>query len=533
MYIPKFFHPDPTVRRQSGLLKPEINHSKILGSSLTMPYYFDIADNKDFTLSPTWFDNKFLMLQNEYRQTEENYDFLTDFGYVRNYKSSSTNAKKNLGHFFAKFNYDLNFKEFISSNLNLKISKVNNDSYLKIFENYITKSQVKPDDTNVLNNSIKLNLNHEKYNFNTGFEVYEKLDVKKSDRFQYILPYYDFDKIISNNFFNGTLNLNSNGYNDLNNTNILESIVTNNLNYKGKDLISDLGIKNNFNIYTKNFNSVGRNSSKYKSTIQSEVINLYNATISYPLIKINDKSSSYLLPKFSFNFNPSDMKDHSASIKKMDVESLFNTNRLGLTDSFESGESLTLGFDFRKENNLDDINKYFELKVATVLRAQEEKFIPKTSTLNKKNSNIFGSLDTKISKNINFKYNFAIDNDLSTFENNNLDLNFSINNLVTTFSFIEENGEMGDTNVFANSIGYKIDENNFISFKTRRNRKINLTEYYDLVYEYKNDCLTAAVKYKKTYYQDADVKPEENLLFTITLFPLTTYEYSAEDLLNE
>ena len=36
-YLPKFFHPDPTVRRQSGLLKPEINHSKILGSSLTLP----------------------------------------------------------------------------------------------------------------------------------------------------------------------------------------------------------------------------------------------------------------------------------------------------------------------------------------------------------------------------------------------------------------------------------------------------------------------------------------------------------------
>ncbi len=533
MYIPKFFHPDPTVRRQSGLLKPEINHSKILGSSLTMPYYFDIADNKDLTLAPTLFDNKFLMVQNEYRQTEKNYDLLADFGYVRNYKSSSNNTKKNLAHFFSKLNYDLNYKNFLTSNLSLNVSKVNNDSYLKVFENHITKSQVKPDDLNVLNNSIKLNLNHERFNFNTGFEIFEKLDVKKSDRFQYILPYYDFDKIISDDFFKGTLDLNSSGYNDLNNTNVLESTITNNLNYKSKDFITNLGFKNNLNIYTKNFNSVGRNSSKYKSTMQSEVINLYNTTISYPLIKINDNNSSYLLPKLSFNFNPSDMKDHSSSVKKMDAESLFNTNRLGLTDSFESGESLTLGIDFRKENNLDDINKYFELKVATVIRAEEEKFIPKTSTLNKKNSNIFGSLDAKISKNLNFKYNFAIDNDLSTFENNNLDMNLSLNNLVTTFSFIEENGEMGDTNVFGGSLGYKIDENNFISFKTRRNRKINLTEYYDLVYEYKNDCLTAAVKYKKTYYQDADIKPEENLLFTITLFPLTTYEYSAEDLLNE
>ena len=49
----------------------------------------------------------------------------------------------------------------------------------------------------------------------------------------------------------------------------------------------------------------------------------------------------------------------------------------------------------------------------------------------------------------------------------------------------------------------------------------SLTEYYDLVYEYKNDYLTAGIKYKKTYYNDRDVKPNEDLLFTITLFPLT------------
>ena len=91
---------------------------------------------------------------------------------------------------------------------------------------------------------------------------------------------------------------------------------------------------------------------------------------------------------------------------------------------------------------------------------------------------------------------------------------------------------MGETNVFENSISYKIDKNNLLTFKTRRNRKINLTEYYDLVYEYQNDCLTAGIKYKKSYYEDRDLKPTENLLFTITLFPLTTYEYEADKFLE-
>ena len=66
------------------------------------------------------------------------------------------------------------------------------------------------------------------------------------------------------------------------------------------------------------------------------------------------------------------------------------------------------------------------------------------------------------------------------------------------------------------------------TFKTRRNRKINLTEYYDLVYEYKNDCLTAGIKYKKTYYEDRDLKPTENLFLQLTLFPLTTFEQKID-----
>ena len=91
---------------------------------------------------------------------------------------------------------------------------------------------------------------------------------------------------------------------------------------------------------------------------------------------------------------------------------------------------------------------------------------------------------------------------------------------------------MGESNVIETSLGYNFDKNNFLTFITRRNRQLNLTEYYDLVYEYKNDCLTAGIKYKKSYYEDRDLKPTENLLFTITLFPLTTYEYEAKDLVT-
>jgi LPS-assembly protein len=327
----------------------------------------------------------------------------------------------------------------------------------------------------------------------------------------------------------------------LSNTNELNTNVINNFTFNSSNYISNLGFKNNFGINLKNLNSIGKKSSKYKSSTQSELVSLYNLDISLPLKKNTQKYKNYLTPKLSLRFNPSDMKNYSGSSRSINADNAFAINRLGLSDTFESGRSLTLGLDYSSDqktniddqkNNIDEINNYFELKLATVIRDKEEKFVPNRSTINRKNSNLFGSIKNEFSKDFEIGYDFSLDNDINTLELNAIYTKFSINNVVTEFNFIEENGERGDTNLFATSVSYEIDDNNFLSFKTRRNRLINLTEFYDLVYEYKNDCLIAGVEYKKTYYSDGDLRPTQNLLFTITLFPLTIYEHDAGDLLK-
>ena len=146
---------------------------------------------------------------------------------------------------------------------------------------------------------------------------------------------------------------------------------------------------------------------------------------------------------------------------------------------------------------------------------------------------MFGSISNKFSDYLNIGYDFSLDNNYNSFEYNDFNTTISINNFVTKFNFIEEHGETGDANILSNTTSYSFDQKNSFRFQTRRNRKLSLTEYYDLVYEYRNDCLTAGVKYKKSFYTDGDLRPTENLLFTITLFPLTTYEYQANEILDQ
>ena len=527
-YFPKFFHPDPTVERQSGFLKPQLNESKSLGTSFNLPYFHVISDNKDMTFRPTIFDSKIFMLQNEYRQENKSSSFIADFGLTRGYKSSLEGSNKNsMTHLFSKFNSDLKFKDFSKSDLEIFVEKTSNDTYLSLFDANIPLSDTKPRNKSLLKSGLKLVLDHEEYNFTSGMTLYETLSGTNSDRFQYIFPYYNFDTILNTNL-KGSFNFSSSGSNDLKNTNNLVSKMSNNLTYNSEDYFSNQGFRNNFGIHFKNFNATAKNDSIYKSNLQSDLMTIFEVETSFPLIK-QEKSNilNSIIPKISLRYNPTNMKNYTNVERTINADNIFSINRLGIGDSFEAGRSLTLGVDYKKED-LEDSEKFFEFKLATVMRDKFEKDIPISSTINRKNSNIYGSIENNFSEFIKVDYNFALDNDLSTFEYNSINAEFSINNFVTEFNFNERNGLAGNTNSIGNTSSIKFDENNYFTFNTRRNRKTSLTEYYDLVYEYKNDCLTAGITYKKTYYSDRDIRPNEDLLFTITLFPLTTLEQNVD-----
>ncbi len=523
LYFPKFFHPGPTVKRQSGFLVPHIKSSNILGSSIQIPYFYALSENKDFTFKPSLFDKDIYMFQNEYRQQNKNSFLITDFNIVDGYKSKKSKEKNTLTHFFSKYQMDLNFQNFNESSLNVSLQKVNNDSYLKIFDTNIVDTDIKPDNFDTLTSDVDLNLENEKFALSTGFSAYEDLSKQNSDRYQYVLPYFDFYKsfLDTNNF--ASFDLISQGDNILKDTNSLRSRMINNLNIKSYDYYSKIGTKNNFNYYLKNTIFSGKNNSEYDSSPDVKLMNIFEFVSSFPLIHKNQDYVNYLNPKASFRINPSSMKNYKNQNRRINNDNIFNVNRLGLIDTLEAGENLTLGLEYKKEK-IDNINKYFELKLGTVLRNKSNRNIPSNSTIDKKRSNYFGSITNNLNDNMTLKYEFSINNGLDEIQYNSLGTSFSKNNFVTKFNYIEENGVIGSTNILENVTTFSFDEQNHITFKTRNNREIDLTEYYDLIYEYKNDCLVAGLKYNKTYYKDKDLEPSEDFMLSIKLIPLTGIE---------
>ncbi|MCZ6511273.1 MAG: LPS assembly protein LptD [Alphaproteobacteria bacterium] len=68
-YTPFLSHPDPTVKRKTGLLTPTFGGSDSLGSSIRLRYFWAISRDKDLTFDPIFYASNYPLITGEYRQS--------------------------------------------------------------------------------------------------------------------------------------------------------------------------------------------------------------------------------------------------------------------------------------------------------------------------------------------------------------------------------------------------------------------------------------------------------------------------------
>jgi LPS-assembly protein len=220
MYFPKFFHPDPTVKRKSGFLVPTFKNSPNSGSFLNTPYFLAIAQNKDATFSPRFYAEDKFLLQTEYRQKNLVSSHVSDFSLFAKKKGISKS------HFFYEYAKKFNIKNFDEGNIDFKFQQTSNDTYIKA--NKLKSSIMENDD--LLENSLGINLYSNDLSIVSELTVYEDLDKKDSDRFEYILPKLDLVKKINNKTkLDGDFSFESQNLIRNFNTNIFEKTISSNI----------------------------------------------------------------------------------------------------------------------------------------------------------------------------------------------------------------------------------------------------------------------------------------------------------------
>ena len=510
-YFPKFFHPDPSVKRKSGFLTPSTTSSSSLGSSITIPYFNAIAENKDNTLSPRIFFNNDILLQNEYRQVEKNSNHITDFSMKKLSNSTKT-------HFFTNTKFNPNF-DFDYSQIEFNLERTSNDTYLK--KNKIKSNTKNSNDQNLLESFIKLDFFNQDINFSIETSAYEDLTKEKdSDKYQYVFPSFSMTKNFNfENLEKGNLIYEVYGSNIKKNTNISEKKLINDFKYISNSFFSKIGTVSNYEILFKNVSTDKENSSNHENETQIRNYSTFSFNSSLPMEKKFEINSAELKPKLLLKFSPNKNNNISGLDRKIDSVNLFSSNRLNLENSVEGNQSMTLGFDFDIFNDKND--EIIGFSLGQIIKDKNDSKLPKQTTLQNKYSDLIGNTYLNLNENLQIEYNFSADNNLEILNYSNLNTEIKVNNFISKFEFLEENNDIGTESYLKSDLKYNFINNTSLSYNTRRNRKTNLTEYYNIIYEYKNDCLVASIEYNKDYYSDRDLKPNEEIFFKLSIVPFT------------
>ena len=519
-YFPKFFHPDPTVKRQSGFLAPFFTNSTTVGTGFALPYYWAISDNKDLTFSPKIYTKENVLFLNEYRQAFRNGFLTLDTSYTEGYKNtSSTKTDGSRNHIFADFNLNFNQDESYQSNLHLKIQRTSNDTYFKKHD--INTALVDSENTN-LENEIKYSFSNDDTSFDLTATVYEDLSVdKKSDKYEYILPNIMYGKTFFTEKF-GTLNFTSNALYSKFDTNKNKTFLTNDIIWSPSSYITKKGFMNSFEGMIRNTNYEARKTKEYKD---EGTVNELNTVLTYksslPLQKDGINYSNFFSPNFMLRYAPGHMRNLSNKDVYLRYTNLYSMNK---TSEIEDGLSAILGFDFKiNEKVSNESNKEkFSLSLGQVFNFDENKDIPSKSSLDQKMSDVVGEINYNFSKIGKIDYKFAIDHNFNELNYNEISTELNFGKVQFNLDYLEQQNHIGLEHYVSSGVSLNFNDNNKLTFSTKKNFKTESTELYNLSYQYAIDCLTAGLAYRREFYQDADLEPKNTLMFTITFVPFTS-----------
>tara|TARA_B100000963_G_scaffold64838_1_gene52943 strand:- start:6062 stop:8458 length:2397 start_codon:yes stop_codon:yes gene_type:complete len=511
-YLPKLAHPDPTVKRRSGFLVPSFSDSNNLGPGISIPYFFDLNKDKNFTLTSRMFVSENPLFLGEYHQVFKNSNFYIDAGFTEGFKkTSSTKKTGEKSHFFSKFTKKFDLNEDASSTLDISVQSVSDDSYLKLFK---IDSSLADYNKDSLESSIDYSYESNNLFFGLNSKVYETLKSEYNDKYEYIFPEITLDKNLFSNEKFGSLDLLSNLKIHNYDTNKLSKFLVNDLFWNFRNFNFESGLKGKLFGNIKNLNYETKNIKTYKDEPNSELFGAIGYLSELKLLKKRKNTEHVLKPKMLLRYAPGSMRDETEG-SRLNPINAFSLNRLENDNNFETGLNAALGLDYKYNNN----NNEFDFSIAQIINEEENKSMPSKTGLDEKLSDLVGSTSYNINDKIKLDYQFALDQNYNDLNYSELGAKLNLGNINFDFNFLQEKKHIGNQEYLKT----KISTNNLgkgqLSFETKRNLIKNSSEFYNLSYEYVNDCLRAGLVYRREFYNDPALEPENSLMFKITLLP--------------
>ena len=510
-YTPFLSHPDPTVKRKTGLLTPTFGGSSSLGSSIHLPYFWAISRDKDLTFDPTIYASNYPLISGEYRQSFGNGELRGRLSAI--FDTTDSTNKRGRGHIDAEARFVINDDWRWGTDVKL----ASDDTYLSRFGF--------PGKDTLTSRAFIERFGSRTYAAAEGIYFQGLREQDRQEEIPLVLPKIDYN-FVSNPGKHGAYTTFDANFQALGRD---EGTSSQRISLTGGwhlPYVSNIGTITTLNatLQTDIYNvaDVAVPSGGTESGLTGRIFPQLIAEWRYPWIRRGKSSGMSIEPIAALVLapnggNPDRIPNEDSLAFELDETNLFSPNRFPGKDRVEGGSRVVYGLRGGAYGDGGGSSTFF---VGQSYQFRKNNTFEFGSGLNDHQSDIVGRLTISPNKFLDLLYKTRIDvNNLSA-KRTEVSAIYGPRLLRgdINYIFFDQTAEFPEREEIRAGLSSDITDQWSARIDTRRDLSDNGgTLSWGASLRYNCDCLDFSIDYRRTFTQDRDVPPEE-IIFVRVIF---------------
>jgi LPS-assembly protein len=520
LYTPYFSHADPSVKRESGFLTPNLGNSSDLGRKIELPYYWSLSPSRDVIVSPLYTSREGTVMKAMYEERSKRGRFELEGSFTRVDERDAFNIKtgdkESRGHIFSRGRYAVSPYDIMG----FDIERTTDDTYLSRY-----------DLTSIDTLTSRLFTEHKAgRDFGSvDFLMFQGLNQDDDPGLTpMILPLMQYSGKTNPDAAGSHFSFDANALvlrrrdgQDSHRVSISGGWQRNYISGLGEvySLFTDLRGDAYFidDITTR----------RDRNDLTGRVLPQAGVEWRLPLASREQNFSQVIEPIAQmivspYGGNPDDIPNEDSGSFEFDSTNLFRPTRFPGHDRWEGGPRANLGV---KWGAYLDNGGYANVLVGQVWRVKDDSTFAPDSGLDDQRSDYVGSITISPSPWFELLHRFRLDRQDLGYRRSELDLNAGPSQLRVGIGYVRLARELSETGLdsreeVAGSVHAQFNENWSATAFTRRELGLHSTIGSNAGIFYQDECLIFGVIYDRRYTRDRDIQPSSSINFKISLLNL-------------
>lgn len=516
-YTPFLSHPDPSVKRESGILAPTFGTSSDLGFTTKIPYFQVIDDHSDATITPVYYGESGPALEAEYRNRFVTGEMDAEGSIVED------DAEDLRGHFqtSALFNVDETWRWGGETTL------VSDDTYLRRYNFPIS------DDT-LTTTMYAEGFRKRNYARIEGFHFRGLERGDDEDRTPVVLPLIDFQHIGSPDKYGGQFLLSA-GTASVNRSEGASSTRFSLEPEWRNRYVSNLGEVYSLSMslrgdlyHMRDHTPLGQTSEE--DGLEGRVFPQAKLDWSLPLVKQSGRVHQIIEPTMALilapnGSNPGEIANLDSPDFIFDETSIFERNRFAGFDQVDSGSRIDYGTHWSVTGAGGGRTSAF---LGQSYRFRDTTNFAEGSGVEDQVSDVVGAISVSPASYLNVSYRMQADPSDGRLRRNEIVGSAGIEAFRATIDY-REIDQLGSTEFASREnikLGFTSQISQYWAFSgsTIRDLETDNTQQFQFGATYEDECLILTTALTRSFYEDRDLEPTDSIMMRVSFKTLGEFQ---------